>query len=340
MCASAPSGETKYTWSEDMQPRWNNVLNNAEWWSQSPRNSYPVEDRFAPMHGNLKAAIDNTRDFADLAPSPVDYTDAQGVFHKGSMSAADDFTQKTINGEFLHSDPTARRQNQWANVSPVAERNQFAGQSPWWQGIVKGGMDDITSAYDQGTRADTTRMAVLSGAYGGSAHQQKMANDQAALGKTLANYSNQMENSQYERSANLEQQFLNNNLQNQQLNKQLGGQWAENQMNRESGAYQNAAQRQMQAAGMGYNTQGLALDRLGMLMQTGRLGQEFDQRQKDFEYQDWLDVQNHPYKMIDWLTGNYGRAQGGMGANSTVYGGSGNTGGNILGGLLAAYGLS
>jgi hypothetical protein len=73
--------------------------------------------------------------------------------------------------------------------------------------------------------ANTSGMASV--APGGSDHQKAMANNEMALGKTLSNAGNQYDQAQFDRSANLEQNYLNNNLQAQTNNKQLGGNWWE-----------------------------------------------------------------------------------------------------------------
>jgi hypothetical protein len=111
-----------------------------------------------------------------------------------------------------------------------------------------------------------------------------MANNEAALGKTLGNYGNQFDQAQYDRTANLEQQFLQTDLQNQQNNKLLGGNWEQQFLNNDLQNQQNnkalggnwfeqdqaqrfgcvperAAIASMAAAGAGYGEQGLAMDR-------------------------------------------------------------------------------
>jgi hypothetical protein len=209
------------------------------------------------------------------------------------------------------------------------------------------GLEDISNQYLNTTKQDTDRMAVLSGAFGGSDHQKAMANNEMALGKTLSNAGNQYDQAQFDRSANLEQQYLNNALQAQTTNKNLGGNWWEQDQGRGSNAFQSERGRQMAASGLGYGEQGLALDRTNALMQTGALSRQLGdpllgtpgQNQLDFNFQQTQDQNNWPFKLLQMLGGQYGSAMGNTSQTTQAYGGGGNLGG-ILGGLLGGYALT
>lgn len=344
-----------------------------------------TDQRFAGPSYNERQAIANTSSLNSLADSPVSYTDPYGQFHQGSMNLATDMTQDTLNGRYLMSasarDPSLNQSNPWNSVNPTVEtnpwagvsatvdRNQYAGDSPYAKNLKQQGMQDIVDMWTQGTKQDTDRMAILGGAFGGSDHQKAMANNAVALGRTLGNYQNQFDQGQLDRTTGLEESFIGRNLQNQQLDKQLGGQWGENYLgrnlqnqqnnkqlgwqsgeaalNRESQAYQNERQRQMAAAGMGYGEQGLALDRINALMQTGALSRQLGdpytgqvgQNQLDFNYSQQQEANNWPFKLMQLLSGQYSTAQGNTGQQTQAYGG-GNNVGQILGGLLGAYSLT
>ncbi len=342
MCgsSSSPSGETKYTWSDDMAPRWNNILNvagNMADPNTHPLNQYPVEARFSPFNTDQTDAMQYTRNMATMSNNPI-----------SAMNSARDQIAKTEQGGYLPGHTDANQSagimdNPWANQGLngyAGAENRFGGESPQFQGLLHSGQQDIADAYQRGTSADLTRLMNLSGAFGGSAHQNALANNETALGKTLGQYTSGMQNDQYNRSAGLEESRLGR-----------GSQAAENAIGRGnqefmqgqqlgSQAYENERGRQLQASGLGQNEQALAYQRIGALAGIGQQQQDFGQKQQDYNYQNWLDQQNYPYKMIDWLTGTYGRAQGGMGANSAMYGNNGSAVTQGLGGLLAAYGLS
>jgi hypothetical protein len=76
-------------------------------------------------------------------------------------------------------------------------------------------------------------------------------------------------------------------------------------------AFQNERGRQQSASGMGYGEQGLALDRIASLLQTGAVGRQVGdpqygnpgQQNLDFNYQQTQDANNWPFKLMQMLTG-------------------------------------
>lgn len=165
--------------------------------------------------------------------------------------------------------------------------NTYMGQSPQFAQLLKAGQEDITNAYKQGTSADTTRMFNLSGAFGGSAHQNAVANNENALGKQLSQYTAGMQNDQYNRSANL---------------------------------MESALGRQMQAIPLAYQGQGLQSDLNNQLMGIGQWDQAENQKYLDRNYEDWATQQNWGRNNVNWLASLLGGAQGSTGIQ-TQFGG-------------------
>jgi hypothetical protein len=159
----------------------------------------------------------------------------------------------------------------------------------------------------------------LAGAFGGSAHQQAMANNENALGKQLSQYTAGMQNDQYNRSAQL----------------------AESGLNRGSQAFQNERNRQISALSPTQSEQALALQRENALMGIGDINRSFNQDQINQNYQDYQNQQNQPFTMLDYLTGIMSRAQGGVSPNSsfTQSGYTASPYSQILGAGLLGYGL-
>jgi len=316
-----------------MAPRWNATLDQAQGLANQPLLQYPAAARYAGFNNDQNQAMQYTRNMATMNSSPV-----------GAMNGARSQIEDTLNGDYLkNGNPYGGYQyDPWAfegNNGYAGAANQYAGNSPQFQDVLHNTLGDQAQAYQQGTSADLTRLMNLSGAFGGSAHQTALANNENALAKQLGATASSMQNDQYNRSAGLEENRLGRGSQAQEgaLNRGQQG-WMQGQQTGAQG-YENERNRQMSAVGAGQNEQGLAYQRIGALAGVGQQQQDLTQKQQDFQYQNWLDQQNYPYKMIDWLTGTYGRAQGGMGANSTVYGNNGSAVTQGLGGLLAAYGL-
>ena len=292
MCGgSSPSGESKYTWNDDMAPRWGNTLNHAE---QLSWNGYTpfTGQRYAGVTGDQAEAGDYTRNMARMSSNPL-----------GATNAARGQIEDTLWGHYL--------------ANPWNAPNPYSGDNPHFNSMLQQGQEEITDAYQKGTAADTTRMMNLSGAFGGSAHQNAVANNQAALAKQLGQYTTGMQNEHYNRSAGLEESALNRGSQN----------------------FSDERNRMMGAVGQGQNEQGLAYQRIGALQDFGGFMQGQDQQQRDFGYNQFQESLNWPYKQFDFLTNLYGRAQGGLAPNQTMYQSGGNGVAQGLGGLLAAYGM-
>lgn len=236
--------------------------------------------------------------------------------------------------------------NEFIDQNSTTSRNAYGGGSSAYRDMVNSGMEDIVSQYQQGTAADTRRAANMAGAFGGSAHQQMQANNEAALGKTLGNYSQQMNNAQYDRSAQMEEGFLGRDLQNQQYNRNTSSGLREAEIGRgftnynqgiDRGfqAFENERGRQMGAIGLGQAEQGLAFDRNNQLMGSGALSREYQQGLNTEGFQDWTDSQNYIQNLLGWGSGMFGQAQGQTSPNSQVYQSSSSNAMQGAGGLLA-----
>jgi hypothetical protein len=159
----------------------------------------------------------------------------------------------------------------------------------------------------------------LSGAFGGSAHQNAMANNQAALAKQLGQYTSGMQNDQFNRSAGLE----------------------EGRLGRGSSAYEGERGRMLQGAQGGLQGQGLSLELINQLLGTGSAQQQQSQRGLDDQRGRWNEEMNWNRNNINWLANILGQAQGSTGVQTTQagYGGGMNAGAGILGaGLLGRAG--
>lgn len=406
MCGgSSPSGETKYSWNDDMRGPWLGTIDRAAHLSEDPYKSFQEVSggtRTAPINGFHADSLNYLQNMARMSSSPI-----------GSMDGARGGIEDTLSGQYLNANPYTRNNNRfientnayagiqnnpwvdqhrnsfasqtnpWQNVSAQSYDNQFKGLGPTFEGMLDAGTKKITDAYQRGTARDLQGQAALSGAFGGSAHQNALANNQGALGEQLSNYVNSATQQQFERSAGLEENAINRSMQNQQFDKTMGGNWYDAMLGRATGAdegllnrgaqsyqqmldrgfqseesalgrgYQsdeNAAQRgftgysgerdrMMSAIPMGQNEQGLAYQRIQQLMGGGDFMRGVDQQYRDENYQDYLGQQNWPYKSLDFLSSILSRAQGGVGPTTTMYSGGGNQAGNILGGLLGAYGM-
>lgn len=106
-------------------------------------------------------------------------------------------------------------------------------------------------------------------------------------------------------------------------------------------SYEAERARQMAAIGLGQADQGTALQLANAQLGAGDVWRSHEQDLLNLGYGDWQDQQNQQYRMIDFLTGLYSRAQGGMSPNSTFTqsGYQASPYSNILGTALAGYGM-
>lgn len=293
---SGGSGTQKYEWNEQMAPHWVGALDTAKAIKESPYNPYPYE-KIAPLNETQQNALNIGKNQIYAGGLPVTQAaNAQGL--------------DTLNDQYL----TGNMANPFAGAS-----NQYSGFGPQFQNVLNSGLEDIGNAYKNTTAADTTRMFNLSGAFGGSAHQNAVANNQAALAKQMGNFTSGLLNDQYNRSAGLE----------------------ESRLGRGSGAYEGERGRQMQAMQQGTAGQQNFFQGLQQLMGLGDIERGYTQDLYNENLQDWQEQQNYPMTMLDYYTGILGRAQGGISPNMTTTqaGYQASPFSQLLGAGLLAYGM-
>jgi hypothetical protein len=174
--------------------------------------------------------------------------------------------------------------------------------NPWLSANMNKAMGDITSAYRSGTKPQTDSAFARSGAFGGSAWDQSVMNNERTLADSLGNTANQ---------------FLGQNYMNERGNQMQGL----NMM----GAMQN----------IGYTD-------AQKLSGVGDAFRQYQQDLLNTNYSDWQEAQNYPYRMLDifgnQLRGTMGA--GGTSSTSTSGGYQPSSFASALGGGLAGYGLA
>jgi hypothetical protein len=312
------SGTQKYEWNDNIAPFWQQSLDLGNALRQQPQQTYhgQVGQFGQNYNGGMTQAgqkiSDLTSDQQNAMNNIRAYTSdpTYGVKDpNGAQNAGIDQETKTLNGGYLNSDPYASATNPYGGMN-----------SQYFQSTLDNGLNDMSRAYQQGTAADTTRMFNQAGAFGGSAYANAVGNNQNALAHQMGEYVGNMQNDQYNRSANLVQQ-----------QNQLGSQ-----------AYQNERQRQMGAVGSAQGEQGLALQRANAQMGIGDVTRGYNQDLINQNLNDFQTQQQYPFQMADWFSGLLGRAQGGMSPNMTFSPASYQASpfSSVLGAGLLGYGLT
>lgn len=310
------SGETRYNWNPFMENMWaggngnSGLLNRAVDTLNSPYQQYGG-DRVAGINWDQEQAINSIR-------------------HTALGGGAPDTAAGRNAAMELARGPQGRNQNPWAESAITPGRNAYSGMdSPYFQSMLDSGVDDIVKGYERGTSADTTRMFNLAGAFGGSAHQNAIKNNEETLGKTLNNYVNTARQGQFDRSAGLEESAIGRDLQAQQFDKNIG-----------FSGYESALQRQLGAIPLAFQGQSLAFDAARNLMGAGDFQRSYDQSLLDQQYGDWQQSQNWERNNINWLANLLSQAQGGTGVTTQMGGYQGiNPGAGILGAAALGRGM-
>jgi hypothetical protein len=173
--------------------------------------------------------------------------------------------------------------------------------NPWLQANAQKAMGDITSAYRSGTKPTTDAAFSRAGAFGGSAWQQGVANNERALGDALGNAANQ---------------FYGQN-------------------------YLNERNNQMQGLNMLPTMQNVGYTDAQKLAGAGDAMRQYQQDLLNTNYSDWQEYQNYPYKQLDVMGNALRATMGAGGSTSTTQSGGykPSSMASALGGGMAGYAM-
>lgn len=156
------------------------------------------------------------------------------------------------------------------------------GQSnPYLDQAVSRAQSSVVDQFNNMVKPQTESAMVNSGSFGNSGLQQTLQNQQIAAGKQLGDIASQMYGQDYQDSNNRALQAA-----------QLAPQYANSQ-------YNDAQQ----------------------LLNAGSYARNFDQQNKDFNFQQFEDQQNLPYKQLGAMSGVFGSNLGGTSTTKSSGGG-------------------
>jgi len=89
-----------------------------------------------------------------------------------------------------------------------AEQNPYAGQNPYLGDMIANAQQDVTRAYQNSVVPQTLSQFNAGGAFGGTAMQQAMAEDNRGLAEQLGRVSTNLRNADYDRQAQLADSYL------------------------------------------------------------------------------------------------------------------------------------
>lgn len=285
------------------------VTNQPPAWYSNAAQSYL--NRAGEVSGQPYTPYNGQR-IADL--SPVTTGSIQGLWDLANGHPMGDdavnMTRNTLQGNY--SNPHADRQTQGVGT----QRNSYGGENPYFMQQMSRGQDKIIDAYSRGASADTTRMFNLAGAFGGSAHQNAVKNNQEVLAEQLGDFTNNMLSDQYNRSAGLEESYLGRDLSGQQFNAGL----SEAAINRGFQGHEAERGRQMGAVGGATGLLDSHSQALMRAMQGGDIERSHMQRLLDSQYGDFTEWRDWEQNQTDRFGNALARSAGGAGSTQTSQG--------------------
>jgi hypothetical protein len=209
--------------------------------------------------------------------------------------------------------------NPYMGQNAQAGTNSLAGvDNPYLTSIINQTGNDISRQYANGTAAQNDGMFAMSGAFGGSAHQNQTANNEAGLANSLAQNANNLRFQDYNQQVGLAETQAGRNQSMNQFNAQRGGDlWQQGFSNRAGlipGAFQGANQDYLDAAQM---------------REAGDYQGRYTQGLLDNAHANWMTEQNHPYQQLQTAAQTLGAAIGNSGASISRQQG-GTTGGSWM----------
>lgn len=209
-----------------------------------------------------------------------------------------------------------------ANQIGVGQNALLGQNNPYLQQAIDAASQDVTRNYQDATAPSTDAAFARSGAFGGSAWQQAVSDNQHQLTSDLGNIANSMRMQDYNTQAQLGEDDLNRQaqIQGQNLNNQLSA----------IGAMPGLSQ-------AGYNNAS-ALSSVGAQQQ-----QQLNQTRLDNAYNDWLNQQQYPYQQLGVMQGALGTILGSAGHDISTTSPNPNQSNPIsgaLGGALGGVGLA
>lgn len=254
---------------DEAKPLMNTMLSRASTLANQPYTPY-TGDRIAGLTPEHYVGLDMTTQRA-IQGSPA-------------INAATDHAANVFNNTYM---------NQGQELA--GRTNMYSGENPYLQGMIDTASQDVVKNYQNAVNPKLDAMDRASGSFGNTGVAQARTDAQGNLARELGNISTGMRYNNYNQSAGLEQQRLNNQL----------------------ALYGN--ERQQQANAMEFAPQLAQQDYLDAqnLLGVGDIYRNNSQQMLDFNFDQWLQSQQHPYKQLDVLGSALANTVGGSASSIT-----------------------
>lgn len=252
----------------------------------------------------------------ELKPLAAAYTDKAinlgnqiytpyGGKRNADFNTAQQLSMGMTQGRALNGDATINAgknflQGQLNQGPQGATRNPYAGPNPYLDSMVKRSQDSVANQFNTMTKPQTESAMSNSGSFGNAGLNEVLQGQQKAAAGQMADISNSMYGQAYNTDQQLGESFAGRNDQ----------------------AFQNDAQNGMNAANLGLQYGNQAYTDASQLGKVGQAQQNQNQSNLDFDYQQFQDAANLPYKQLGAMSGVFGSNLGGS-STTTQQGGRG-----------------
>lgn len=211
--------------------------------------------------------------------------------------------------------PYGATQNRYGDVN--AMNNAYAGSNPYLDSAVQRAQSSVVDQFNNMTKPQTETAMQQSGSFGNSGYQQLLQNQQKAAGRQLGDIASGMYMQDYGNQQQLAESAIGRNFQGQQFNANMGQDYA----NRNDAVRQQQIGNQFQAINTAPAFGNAAYQDAQQLMNVGGMQQDQNQRNLDFDYQQFQDAQNLDYKQLAAMSGIFGSNLGGSSTTTQSGGG-------------------
>jgi hypothetical protein len=196
---------------------------------------------------------------------------------------------RALNGDSTVNAGSQFLQNQLNKGPTGATQNPYAGPNPYLDLMVKKSQDSVVNQFNTMVKPQTETAMSNSGSFGNAGLDEVLQGQQKAAAGQMADISNSMYGQAYNTSQQLGESFAGRNDQ----------------------AMQNFASNGMNAANLGLQYGNQAYNDASQLARAGQIQQNQDQNNLDFNYQQFQDAGNLPYKQLGAMSGVFGSNLGG-----------------------------
>jgi hypothetical protein len=291
-----------------MQPNWQNYINGVNNLTANPIPVYGGPT-VAPTNGMQNTSYDMGYNLATGGSPAQNMANAQ-ITAQASGAIANPYATTT--------NPYEGQQNQF-----LGQTNPYAGDNPYLNQMINSTGSDMAKFYSQGVAAQTDAAFNNSGAYGGSAYQNQVANNQDVFAKDLGSTLGNLRYQNYLNSGQLAQNDLarNASLSGQDLARNSG--LAGDTLNRATNAFQNQQQNALQGAQLGLQSGQMDWNAINNLNALGTQQQGNTQNVLNGMQNYWQQSAMAPYANLDIQRNAYSSVPGSTVTSSGTSAGGG-----------------